>query len=199
MPRLAFALTSSLLLAGCTTAVQLPYAASRPVVPASAATSSRVLPVVDQRNEEPNWVGAIRGGFGNPLKVLRTDRPLSELVQQAFSDALAARGLEAAPGAQRYDIRVTMHKLDADRVARLEATADFQVDVIDRATGGVVYTDRVRVNQVQGSVLALDTGVFASTEGLRTLAVQVQNQAIDQLLDKPGFRAAVQPRGALRS
>ena len=42
----------------------------------------------DDRGTDSNWLGAIRGGYGNPLKKLRTDKPTNEMVEAAFADAL---------------------------------------------------------------------------------------------------------------
>lgn len=190
---------STLLLAGCgTTNVQLPYAPTAAVSPVGAPTMG-IADVVDQRGEGADWLGAIRGGYGNPVKILRTDRPVRDVVQQAPRDALAARGLLAPAGSQRYDLRLTVYRLSTSRLVRLEADADFGLEVLERASGRMVYEDRVRARQVEGGLIAFDTGIFASVEELRALANRTQNAAIDQLLSKPGFLAAVRPTGALRS
>jgi len=60
--------------------------------------SSSAQPVIvgnflDQRDVPANWLGAIRGGFGNPLKYLESDRPVAEIVKIAFIDGLQARGI----------------------------------------------------------------------------------------------------------
>ena len=60
---------------------------------ASGKASAVVGPFADDRGTNANWLGAIRGGYGNPLKKLYTDRPVSEVVEQAFTDALQARKL----------------------------------------------------------------------------------------------------------
>lgn len=197
MIRVALALFA-LLLAGCsTTQVQLPYAPTAAVSPVGAP-SAGIAEVVDQRGEGADWLGAIRGGYGNPVKTLRTDRPVRDVVHQALRDALAARGLLAPAGSQRYDLRLIVHRLSTSRLVRLEADADFELQVLERGSGRAVYTDRVRVRQVEGGLIAFDTGIFASVEELRALANRTQNEALDQLLGKPGFLAAVRAAGAPR-
>jgi len=54
---------------------------------------------VDARGEPANWLGAIRGGFGNPLKNLESDRPVADIVGAAFADGLRARGVTVDPEA----------------------------------------------------------------------------------------------------
>ena len=54
----------------------------------TSSSASGQVPVVigtfvDDRGTNANWLGAIRGGYGNPLKKLYTDRPVSEVVEQA--------------------------------------------------------------------------------------------------------------------
>lgn len=46
----------------------------------------------DSMGIDATWLGAIRGGYGNPLKNLESNVPVSQLVQDAFSSALKARG-----------------------------------------------------------------------------------------------------------
>jgi len=65
---------------------------ARPVVAVMQVTDRR-----EDGREDPNWIGTIRGGFGNPNK--RLEAPVPEVVRQAFVDALRARGL-LAPAAE---------------------------------------------------------------------------------------------------
>lgn len=51
--------------------------------------------------------------------------------------------------------------------------------------------DRHRANTVEGSIVSFNTGVFASVDDLRAVALRTMSEAVDTLLDKPGFRAAV--------
>jgi uncharacterized lipoprotein YajG len=188
------ALPLLLLLAACgTTATQLHYAPTVAVAPGGGRAV--VGPVTDQRGEtDPNWLGAVRGGFGNPLKVLRGDQPAAAMVRQAFSDGLQARGMLASSAAGTRELRIVVRQLDVDRMARLEARVDLQVDVVD-ARGQSFYSDAVKLDRVQGSIIALDTGIFASTDALRDLLARTLSEAVDQLLDKPRFRQVVQARG----
>jgi uncharacterized lipoprotein YajG len=184
------------LLAACgTTQSPMAYA---PTVPVSAAPArplvAVVQPVANQRragSDDPRWIGTIRGGYGNPVKTLEADRPVDQVVAGAFSDALAARGLQAGTGAGRYALAITIHQFDANQYVRREATADFGIRVTERATGREVWSDRYKAYTVDGSILSLSTGVFASVDDLKRVALRSMSEAVDTLLDKPGFRAAI--------
>lgn len=162
-----------------------PMAVSRPVVAVGAVTDRR-----ENGLEDPRWIGTIRGGFGNPIKTLEAPEPVTEVVRKAFTDALAARGM-LAPAAPRYTLSVDIVQFKADQVARREATVEFRV-VLAPATGGAaVLTTQERANQVGGSVITLSSGVFGSVEDLHAIALGTMNQAIDRILDKPEFAAAL--------
>lgn len=184
------------LLAACgATQATMPYA---PTVPVQAAAARPVVAVSDRvaderraGREDPNWIGTIRGGYGNPLKQLTSDAPVDRVVARAFADGLAARGLHAAGGASPYLLAVTIHQFDANQYVRREATADFSAVLTERATGREVWRDRHRAYNVDGSIISLSTGVFASPEDLRRVALRTMSEAVDALLDKPGFRAAL--------
>ena len=170
-----------------TVAVQ-PAAAPRPVV----GVLGRVANERRAGRDDPTWIGTIRGGYGNPVKELRSDVPVEQVVVRAFADGLAARGLVAAPGTERYTLAITVHQFDANQYIRREATADFSAVLTERTSGREVWRDRHRAYNVEGSLLSLSTGVLASTEDLRRTALRTMSEAVDALLDKPGFRAALQ-------
>src|SRR3954447_14268972 len=82
------------MISGCsTTPVSLSYnPALAPAKPAAAMPVVEVNSVVDQRENTSNRIGAIRGGFGNPLKKLETPAPVKDVVRDAFVEGLRARG-----------------------------------------------------------------------------------------------------------
>jgi len=192
--RRLLAIAALVLLAGCgTTTSPMPYSpVSRPPPLSGARPVVAVTEVQDAREggrEDPNWVGTIRGGYGNPLKRLETPGTVADTVAQAFRDALAARGLAAAPGGT-YDLRVTIVRFDASQYVRREATAEFRVTLVERATGRQVWSETGRSRVVDGSLLAV-TGIFADIEDLRRTALQAMAEAIDDALNKPGLVAAI--------
>ncbi|WP_338662712.1 hypothetical protein VQH23_21495 [Pararoseomonas sp. SCSIO 73927] len=186
-------LAALLLLGACATQAGIPYSpASPPAVVAGARPIISVGEVVDARKdgrEDANWVGTIRGGYGNPLKRLETPVPVRDAVAQAFREALAARGL-AAPATGAYELRVRIVQFDASQYVRREATAEFQLTLYNRATGAQVWSETGRSHVVDGSLLAI-TGVFADIEDLRQTALRAMTQAIDDALNRPSLAVAI--------
>ena len=179
-------------LACSTNTVGLAYAPTTAPPAAAAATPAAKVSVgdfTDNRHEPVRWIGAIRGGFGNPLKTLETDKPVSDLVKEAFRKALAARGLFAEDG--QYVVSGWIDKLDGDQYSRKEATADFKVAVTNRQTHSEVLNRPTSANEVAGSAVTMKSGIFGSTEELRALIERVMNQAIDKFLDSSAFQEAI--------
>ena len=182
-------------LAGCVTRdVGLKYTA-----PTTAASASAAAPVVtagsfiDQRGEPATWLGAIRGGFGNPLKTLDAIPSVSSLVQTAFTDGLRARGFKATGGARAYQIAGVIKKLDCSQMVRREAHAIVEVSVYDTSGGKELFTRTYTADNQEGSLLALNVGVFASVDRLRALAEKTLSQIVDQALDDSALRNVMQP------
>jgi len=178
---------------GCTTSqVALDYSPPPAMLVAPAAQSLvAVGRFSDDRGEPSNWLGAIRGGYGNPLKNLETNEPVSDLVSQAFAAGLKARGLAAGSSGGRYLLSGSIKKLDCNQVARREANAELEVVISESDGGKQVFSNVYRASNVEGSVLSLATGVFASVESLRVLAEKTLQQVVDQALDDPALRGAL--------
>lgn len=182
----------SLLSACSTTSVGLKYTASTTV----AKVSPTALPVflgtfLDQRGESSNWLGAIRGGFGNPMKTLESERPVAELVRAAFSDGLRARGGVIDPASAQNQITGTIKKLDCSQYVRREAYADIEITVLDK-TGQQRFSRRYTASNVDGSLMSLNVGIFASVDDLRVVLEKTLREAVDKALDDSALRAALQ-------
>ena len=180
-------------LAACgTTQVSMPYtpasrplAVSRPVVAVGTVTDRR-----EDGREDANWIGTIRGGFGNPIKRLEADRPVAEVVRQAFTDGLAARGM-LATGAPRYTLAVEVLQFKSDQLSRREATVEFRASLLPAAGGAPVLVVQERANQVGGSAITLAAGVFGSLDDLRAIAMSTMSEAVDRVLNRPDFAQAL--------
>lgn len=191
----ALVLMTALLLGACgTTTYPMTYTPTGTVVAGQPpGPIARVTEVRNNRStgrEDPLWIGTIRGGYGNPLKAIQADRPIDQVVKSALDDALAARGW-LAPQDPKVEVIVTVTQFDANRYVRLEATVALSMELRDKRTGRVLAQETERVYNVSGSLLAMDTGIFASTEELHALMVRTMNQAIDRLLDRPAVAAAL--------
>ncbi|MGH8172876.1 MAG: hypothetical protein ACREPX_06990 [Rhodanobacteraceae bacterium] len=184
-----------LLLAACsTTKVGLKYQSADAAKTPMPATSKavRIAAFVDKRTEPPNWIGAIRGTYGNPIKNLETEQPVATIVQKDFVDALQARGIGESATAQTQIAGVVL-KLDCNQVFRREANVEIEIYVVDTATGQSTFKQTYSTSNVDGSVVALDIGIFGSVEVLRALTEKTLRETIDKALDDPALNAALKP------
>ncbi len=186
-----WSLLLALLLAGCgSTAAPLTYVPTVTVQYRGTPVIGTVA-VVDRRGEsDPNYVGVIRGGFGNPLKTLTSTRPVRDEVADAFIAGLRARGLYDPAGPDA--LTITLTEFSADQYQRREARVAFTLTLT--RDGRPLYESAENVDKINGSIVSFDTGVFASTDDLRGIMVQALSQAVDQALDRLRFRAAVERR-----
>ena len=175
-----------------TTLVPLKYAADSAVSAVSPPTPLiSVGRFADDRGPraDADWLGAIRGGYGNRLKTLRTQVPMSQVVQEAYADGLRARGVFAEPGKGKFLLEGSVEKLDCSEYFNLEAHAWVTVRVRDQATGAQVWEWPYHVDETEGG---LGAGLFGSVETLRLLAERTLRELVDRSLDDPGLRKAVQ-------
>lgn len=181
------------MLAACgTTSVGLKYSADATVAKASPTAPPLIVGnFSDDRGKPANYLGAIRGGFGNPLKTLESDRPVGELVNTAFADGLRARGATVDTGTAQHQIVGTIKRLDCSQLVRREAHVEIDVAVIDKA-GQRRFSKTYNASTVAGAVVAVDTGVFASVEDLRVVLEKTLRETVDKALDDPQLRAALQ-------
>ena len=190
-PILALLLAATLSACG-TTSVGLKYAAPPTLVKTSATAPSLLVGTfTDKRGEPANWLGAIRGGFGNALKNLESDRPVSELVQAAFADGLRARGVTPNQPTSQFQITGTIKKLDCNQIVRREANVEIEVAVLDRA-GNQRFLKTYSATNLDGSVVSLSSGIFASVDDLRVTLEKTLRETIDKALDDSAMRAALQ-------
>lgn len=193
MIRLLAIFISIAALTGCgTTNVGLKYASSTaPVKVAPSASSVAVGSFTDQRGEPANWLGAIRGGFGNPLKNLESAQPVSTLVQTAFADGLRARGVSVGAEPSPFRLTGVIRKLDCNQMVRREANVEVEISVIDIASGQQRFNRTYSASMVDGSSFALNVGMFASVEDLRAVVEKALGEVVDKALDDSALRAAL--------
>ncbi len=174
-------------LGACTTTADLAYHPA--TAPAQVGPPAiHAVSATDARKDEadPTYVGAIRGGFGNPLKTVKTSRPIADEVRAAFEQGLAARGLFGPAG--RDTLSVDVVAFSANQMVGPYARAAFAIQLRD-AEGRVIYRDDV--DERGYAFKFFSNGLFASPESLRAFMEEKMTAAIDQALDKPAFVAAV--------
>ncbi|MBP0444755.1 hypothetical protein J8J14_08155 [Roseomonas sp. SSH11] len=162
-----------------------PVATARPVVTVGTVTDER-----QDGQANTAQFGTIRGGYGNPLRRLAAPQPVAEVVAQGFRDALAARGLLAGGGSGAYELRVRVIRYNANKLIRTEANTQFQAVLVNRATGIAAWTGEGRSDLIEaGNIVA--AGIIADPEELRSTMLRSMAAAIDQILDRPDFLAAL--------
>lgn len=181
-----------LLLAGCgTTPVSLAYDPTHPLPsPAGPAVLARPE-VVDARGGAPRALGAVHGDLGFLAQTLTIDQPAAQQVGAAFGSALLARGMLAPPGTARFDLRIRLNRLAVGEALDRHAAVDLVLTVTRRDTGQVVYTDAVSLAAGEADLPSLDSMAYAPVAAVTALGNATMSRAIDQALDKPGFRAAL--------
>ena len=172
-------LTIALLLAlgACSTTGGLDYVPTGKVEKGPASVTT--VTVIDKRDEKPNRVATIRGGYGNPLKVLDTATPVAAEVSGVFTKALEARGMLAPSGPYRF--QVVLNTLYGDQFMGRRAEIKIGLVVTD-AAGRSVYTDSVSDGSYEFTFF--DNGIFAGIEDLRQVVNKLLSTAIDRMLDK---------------
>ncbi len=193
--RFSVTVLAALVTAACTTdAVDLNYQLSAsPIaaIPGVPADSITVGSFVDQRGNTPRWLGAIRGGFGQPLKTLKVEPSVAAVVRNAFVQGLRARDLLASGNSSTYQISGVIETFDCSQYVRREAHAKIQVDVFNSETGKQVFERVYAADGVNGSRLALSTGYFGSVGQLRALSQKVLTKVVNKALNDTALQAAL--------
>jgi hypothetical protein len=142
----------------------------------------------DDRGTEPDWLGAIRGGYGNPLKKLRTDKPTSEVVEAAFRDALQTRKMLGSKATSNISIQGSITKFDCSYYFNREAHAHLLVNVVSIPSRTVLFSRSYTTDNKESGVGA---GIFGDTDHLTEFAQRTLNQTIDKVLSDPNFMEAL--------
>jgi hypothetical protein len=181
----AEALAALVLAAGaCSSKVALRYPAAEQGAGPQLVTVQRLA---DAREKGSNELGVVRGGYGNVLKRIYTQRPVADLATRALEQALANRGLLARGDGAPIRLEGTVRKLDCNHYFRREAHTELELALVDTETGERLFAKSYRADETGSSAA---TGVFASMGALAEMAERTLRDAIDQALADPQFVAA---------
>jgi len=193
--RVGIALWVASALGGCSSKVDLRYAISEPVRTSIGPGLVSVQRLADARSKGSNELGVVRGGYGNVLKRVYTDRSVAELVTNALEQALATQGLLRMEG--------SILKLDCNHYFRREAHTRLVLSLVDAATGEKIFSRRYEADETG---ISLAVGIFARTKTIASMAERTLRDAIDQALADPDFIVAAStaprlaaPAGARRT
>lgn len=179
----------SLLLSACSThLVPIKYEPSRAIV-----TPDKIAPVAsvhatDNRNAGHDWVGAIRGGYGNPIKKLRTSEPIGDVVTAAFVEALRARRMLGTADSSNKAVEISIVKFDCSYYFNREAHAHLQVTVLSLPDHASLFSKLYVTDNTEPGVGA---GIFGDVDHLARFAQMTLNQTIDKVLNDPFFHDAL--------
>ena len=142
----------------------------------------------DDRNEESTWFGAIRGGYGNPLKKLHADQAVSSVVATALSDALRKRGLLASGDSAKVRIDGLVTEFQCNYYWNRDAHVHLTLCVVDLISNDVVFTQNYKTDTKEAGVGA---GIFGNVDHLAAFTQQTMSQTIDEALADPALLAAL--------
>lgn len=192
MSRLLISAFLLLGLAACATDVRLNYTPS-PTALRSGPPAVSLVTATDQRKEAPNRLATIMGGFGNPLKIINTVRPVKDEVAAVFAQGLQTRGMRQENGSGPVRMELTIRKFDADMIMGSTARIDLDMVLVDATTNQVIYKTTAAEEKSDFHFIA--TGVFASVEELQRLAQSLLDSTVDKMLDSYGFREVLMKAG----
>ena len=176
-------------LVACSSTSSLDYTPTVSVAPGPLAVSA--VTASDMRNEKPNRLATVRGGYGNPVYVRDTARPVADEIAAVFTKALQARGMLTMPGQAPYRVQLIVRDLHGNQYVTRNAYIDMDLIVADRS-GRTIYRDTVKNRSSEFTLFGMDV------EDLQRLVQVLLNSTVDRMLDNPNFRAALSlsPPGA---
>ena len=193
------ALGLSVLLSSCgSTAVSLDYQPSL----GQNIPGPRKLSVgrfADMRQEGAYYLGEVRTPIGTPLERINSRVPVDEVVRNAFSHGLNARGMLAGVGAP-YVITGEILQLHGDQVVRPAGYARIRVNVVKTSSGQIVFS-RVYAGERESSAYLPGSG--SPVPMIRELTSRALQDVVDRALDDRAMRERLNPLpspyGAYRS
>ncbi len=159
----------------------------RGVAGASEPQISQVI-VSDNRGTDADWLGAIRGGYGNRLKTLRTEQSTDVIVDKMYTRALEKSGLYLANADLPVLLKVSITKFDCSYFFNREAHAHVEIALGHVFAPQDLFSKAYRTDLTEAGVGA---GIFGDVDTLRDLCEEAMNQTIDKMLNDDEFREAV--------
>lgn len=188
--RLSIALGLVSTLTGCgSTAVSLDY---QPTLSQNIPGPRKVSAgrFADMRQENAYYLGEVRTPIGTPLERINSRTTVDEVVRNAFSHGLAARGMLSAPGSAPYIITGEILELHCDQVVRPAAYVRIRVNVVRASSGQIVFS-RIYSGEREGGVYRPGSG--SPVPMLRELSSRALQDVVDRALDDRAFRDRLSP------
>jgi uncharacterized lipoprotein YajG len=190
-------LAAAVILSGCwTTHLALKYQAPPKVTPAAAGAPTIMMgKFVDVRGEKPNWIGRIRGTFGNSLERLVVDESVATLVQTQFRDGLLARQFAVVDAGAEIEMSGVIRKLSSIQYVHLETDVDIEVQLRRSPSGDQIFSHAYSARAVEPSRAYTVQAVESArpVDAIRALTERILRDVVNQALDDPAFRGALRP------
>ncbi len=189
-------LTAVLLLTGCAVGNKYNYEVSEVIVPVrSESQKSVVLSVKDSRfyilngDKEPNFVGLMRGGFGNPFDVTTASgKPMAVEMQSAIQRGLTDAGFQVIEGQDSQEIPALAEvgrSSGASRIVQLRVN-EWKSDIYMSVTLHCNLT--LNVHDVDGKLLADSTLQFMKPIGGVNISTQKNSKMVsDEFAKQVGY------------
>lgn len=146
--------------------------------------------VSDKRGTDSDWLGAIRGGYGNVLKTLKTEESTDKIVDEIYTAALEKSGILADTDDAPYSLLVTIVKFDCSYYFNREAHAHVDISLAINESSKIKFSKSYKSDLTEGGVGA---GIFGDVDTLRDLAEKAMNETVDKMLQDPEFIIALRP------
>jgi len=184
------ALAAAAILSGCwTTHFSLKYQPPAKVTPAAAGTPTIMVGTfADMRGYKPNWIGRIRGTFGNSLEKLVVDESVATLVQTQFRDGLWVRQFPVVDADAASEISGVIRKLSSIQYVHVETNVEIEVRLRRLPSEDTIFTRTY-------SAKAVETA--RPVQAIRALTDKTLGDVVNQALDDPAFREALHPQARI--
>ena len=139
----------------------------------------------DARREGAFYLGVVRTPIGTPLERITSRVPVDEVVRNAFSHGLSARGMLAAPGTAPYLMTGEILELECDQVVRPAGYARVRVNLVRTGTGQIVFS-RIYAGERESGPYRPGSG--SPIPALRELVSRALQDAVDRALDDRALR-----------
>ena len=178
----------ALLLSGCSTHMTKVEYEGAGINSQGVTPSINEVVVSDDRGTDSDWLGAIRGGYGNVLKTLRTEDSTDVVVDRMYTDALVKSGIYTESTDAPYTLKVKITKFDCSYYWNREAHAYVDVSLIDNLTSNAKFSKSYKTDEVEAGAGA---GIFGNVDTLRDLAENTMNKTVDKMLTDSEFIKAL--------
>ena len=184
MIRLILLLAVVFISTGCSTRmVQLKYTSQQAATVVTGVTPVKAVLVKDQRKDDPDWLGAVRGGYGNPLKTLKVRDSVAAQYQEALIDALQRRGLYGKADGAGLRLTVTIQRLDSIYIMNQEVNVEVTYSLIDE-TGAKKFENTAKTHKEEK---ASGLGIAANMDSFQAFTEKAIYDNIDKLVSDPGL------------